>query len=491
MNGLSNFIQKCKDFYEYCTIGVWREPRNTMWIRIVKTANLSVRSFMDRGLQIKSAALTYSSVLSLVPAIALLLAIGRGFGFQDIISSSLYSYFPAQHKALETAMGFVDSYLKEANNGLFVGIGVVVLLWTLISLLSTVEETFNNIWYIRKDRTIYQKITDYIAICLLVPILMVCSSGVSIFMSTIVQNNLTLTFLTPLVNVALEMTPLVLAWLAFTLSYFLIPNTKVQFKYACIAGAICALAFQILQLLFVNGQIYVSKYNAIYGSFAFLPLLLVWMQFSWLILLFGCVLTYSMQNVFAFNFLGDVSTISHDYRRKVVLVVCYAIYRRFTDSKTPLTRNEISKRYDIPVRLVSDICYALGACKLIYSVVLKNDAIGYTPAVDAESLTVGEVFRRLDASGDSEFIPRFNKIYPRLIAEVNEWNSSAWDKADSKIIDLPIPSEDAIRNLLAGYSAGSGDTSDLTNPTATPDMEGDDSSADSATLSGTEISDSQ
>ncbi|MDE6805711.1 MAG: YihY/virulence factor BrkB family protein, partial [Muribaculaceae bacterium] len=116
------------NFYQYCTVGVWREPRNTMFVRIVKTANLSVRSFLDRGLQMKSAALTYSSVLAIVPAIALLLAIGRGFGFQDIISQSLYEYFPAQHKALETAMGFVDSYLKEAANGVFVGIGVVVLL---------------------------------------------------------------------------------------------------------------------------------------------------------------------------------------------------------------------------------------------------------------------------------------------------------------------------------------------------------------------------
>ena len=77
---------RAMNFYQYCTVGVWREPRNTMFVRIVKTANLSVRSFLDRGLQMKSAALTYSSVLAIVPAIALLLAIGRGFGFQDIIS---------------------------------------------------------------------------------------------------------------------------------------------------------------------------------------------------------------------------------------------------------------------------------------------------------------------------------------------------------------------------------------------------------------------
>ncbi|MDE6559154.1 MAG: YihY/virulence factor BrkB family protein, partial [Muribaculaceae bacterium] len=294
-NTLPKIIARIKALYNFCTVGVWKTTRDTLSVRIVKTLNLSVRSFFDRDLQMKSASLTYSSVLALVPALALMLAIGRGFGLQDLISNSLYSYFPSQHKALETSMTFVDSYLKEANNGIFVGVGIIILLWTVVSLLSTVEEAFNNVWDIKKDRTIYQKITDYIAICLLVPILMICSSGVSIFMSTIVQNNVHLAFLSPLVNISLELAPLFLVWIAFTLSYYLIPNTKVQIKYAAVAGAICAVAFQIIQLMFVNGQIYVSKYNAIYGSFAFLPLLLIWMQLSWLVLLFGCVLTYSLQ----------------------------------------------------------------------------------------------------------------------------------------------------------------------------------------------------
>lgn len=452
MNAIRNFIAKCVDCYNYCTTGVWREPRNTFLIRIIKTLNLSIRSFTDRALQIKSASLTYSSVLALVPAIALLLAIGRGFGFQDVISGSLYTYFPAQHKALETAMGFVDSYLKEANSGVFVGVGIIVLLYTLISLLSSIEETFNDIWYIRKDRTIYQKITDYVAICLLVPLLMACSSGVSIFMSTIVQNNLKLALLTPVVNILLESAPLILAWIAFSLSFFLIPNTKVRFKYACIAGAICAFAFQILQLLFVNGQIYVSKYNAIYGSFAFLPLLLIWMQLSWLILLFGCVLTYSMQNVFAFNFLGNVSDISQNYRRKIILLVTYTIYRRFVNEESPLSRDEISRRYDIPIRIVSDICYSLANAGLIYNVAMKNDTIGYTPAKEAAELTVADVLRAIDSLGESDFIPRFNKIYTDLIRDVNDWNLHAWDMLDNtRIIDLPVPRESDIAEILKEY----------------------------------------
>lgn len=450
---MANFIQNTIDritrCIQYCWTGVWREPRNTFRVRIIKTASLSIRSFMDRGLQMKSAALTFSTVLAIVPAFALLLAIGRGFGFQDILTQNIYTYFPAQHKAIAVAIGFVDSYLKEASGGIFVGVGIIMLLWTLISLLSTIEECFNNVWDIKKDRTIYQKITDYIAICLIIPILMVCSSGVSIFMSTIVQTQLHLQFLTPLLNIVLETSPVVLAWLAFTLSFFLIPNTKVQFKYAAVSGAICAIAFQILQLLFVNGQIYVSKYNAIYGSFAFLPLLLIWLQLSWMILLFGCVLTYSLQNIFAFNFLGNVSNISPDYRRKILLIVAAVITGRFIKGKTPPTRNEISTLYDIPIRLVGEITYMLQEAKLVFRVILPHDAIGFTPAFDLNELSVGALFRQIDSLGESDFIPCFNTIYPDIVKKLDEWNQTAWNCADDTLLrDIVIPTPEEISGIL-------------------------------------------
>lgn len=442
----SDIIDKIKASINYCLSGVWREPHNTMRIRIIKTISLSVRSFMDRGLQMKSASLTYSTVLAIVPALALLLAIGRGFGFQDILAGNIFAYFPSQHKAIETALRFVNSYLEQASSGVFVGVGVLMLLWTLVSLLSNIEENFNMIWDIKKDRTMYQKITDYISICILIPILMVCSSGLSIFTSTIIQSNVHFAFLTPIINLALEASPVVLAWLAFTLSFFLIPNTKVQFKYAAIAGALCAVAFQILQLLFVNGQIYVSKYNAIYGSFAFLPLLLIWLQLSWLILLFGCVLTYSMQNVFAFNFLGNVKNISQNYRRKLALVCIAAMVRRFVEGGKPLTLNEFSNDYDIPIRIVSDMMYTMHKVGIVYVILLAEGETGYAPAVDVSKFTVGELFSKIDTVGDSDFVPRFNKIYPDISNKVEEINHDIWQPYDKTLIkDITIPSDAEIR----------------------------------------------
>ncbi len=437
------------EFAQYCIKGVWADPSRTLRVRIIKTLNLSVNSFLDRGLQIKSMSLTYSTVLALVPAIALLVAIGRGFGLQNYLQDELYYFFPSQHKAISTALSFVDSYLTQASQGVFVGVGIIVLLWTVVSLLSSIEDAFNAIWDVKTGRTIYQKMTDYIAICLMVPILMICSSGLSIFMSTTFQDNLNFPFLTPLINIVLEISPLFLAWMAFTLSFFLIPNEKVNFKYAAISGLLCAIGFQILQLLFVNGQIYVSKYNAIYGSFAFLPLLLIWLQLSWLLLLCGCVLTYSLQNVFTFNFMGDIKGISDNMWHSVSLIVMTIIVKRFLNKEKPLTLIEIASSYSLPIRMVTRISDILVKSDLAYRVKIKNGVFGLTPAREVEDFNVEDFFRIYDGSGDANIIPDFNKIYSGLIEILTPINEKAYQSFSHLLLkELPLPSPGKIKAIM-------------------------------------------
>lgn len=438
---ISRFFAKISAFAKYCASGVWQDTNNNFGVKVVKTANLSVRSFLDRDLQTKSMALTFSTVLAIVPGFALIFAIGRGFGFQKLLEDQLFMSFPAQKKLITFALQFVDSYLNEASQGIFVGVGLIFLLYTLVSLLSDIESSFNQIWDIRHDRSLYQKITDYIAICLLVPILIICASGISIFMSSSIQSTTHLAFLTPLVNVGLEATPFILVWLAFSISFCLIPNTRVKFKYAIVSGGICAVMFQILQMLFLSGQIYVSKYNAIYGSFSFLPLLLIWLQFSWLILLFGCVLTYSLQNVFAFNFLDNTVPPSTSLERKVMLILIAAITRRFHDGESPLTRPELSFKYDIPIRMVNRICDNFHKAGLVNYVVKDSDNFAVAPAVDTEELTVGNIFKKIDLVGNTNFIPLFKTKYSKTIAEIDTWMSKCYDELDKiPLSDVPLPS---------------------------------------------------
>ncbi len=448
-NSILRLVAKTTAAVRYCISGVWEDPRQTVGVRIIRTLNLSVNSFLDRGLQIKSMALTYYTVLSIVPACALLVAIGRGFGLQNSLQQELYDFFPSQHKAISAALSFVDSYLTEATQGVFVGIGILFLLWTVISLLSYIEDTFNSIWDIRRQRAFYQKITDYIAICLIVPVLMICSSGISIFMSSTIQDNLALPFLTPLVNVILETVPFILCWIAFSLSYFFIPNTKVKFGYACISGFLCAIAFQILQLLFLNGQIYVSKYNAIYGSFAFLPLLLIWLQLSWLLLLSGCVLTYSLQNVFTFNFNGTSDELSLNGWHSVALIVMTVICRRFLNEKPPLTVSGIASNYNIPVRIVTRVVEKLHLAGLLYSVKLKEGVFGESPAIEVADFTVADFLRRFDAQGEADIIPDFRMIYGSLLERILPLRERCYSNyASIKMSELPVPTPDTIRETL-------------------------------------------
>ena len=122
--------------WQFAYKGVWQSPKNTVWVKTLKTLNLTFTSFFDRDLQTRASSLTFDTLLALVPALALIFAIGRGFGLQDLLRDQLFTYFPAQKEAIETAIHFVDSYLNESTQGVFVGVGIIVLLYTLISLLS-------------------------------------------------------------------------------------------------------------------------------------------------------------------------------------------------------------------------------------------------------------------------------------------------------------------------------------------------------------------
>ena len=377
-NLFTRIADKGVRIYRYVSGGVWSDTRRSWMIDLIKTLNLSVRSFLNSDLQNRASALTYQTLLAVVPALALLFAIGRGFGFQNLLQTQLFSSFPAQAEALKaafTSLKFVDSYLAQSSEGIFVGIGIVFLLWTLISLISSVEDSFNRIWGIEHGRSFWRKITDYTAICLILPVLMICSSGITLLMSTTIQKVLPFDFLSPLVSTLLDFSSVILVWFFFAGSYMLIPNTKVKFKNALIAGIIAGTSFVILQWLFLSGQIYVTRYNAIYGSFSFLPLLLIWLQLVWLITLSGAV-----------------------------------------KGMKPLTNRQIAVEYQLPISLVTASTNRLASEGIILHVATKpgSDVFALTPAVNPAEFTLGELLRRMVGHGSDNFIPNFDKNFRRV-----------------------------------------------------------------------------
>lgn len=431
-------LDKGMKWWNYASAGVWTDTRKSLWIDIVKTLNLSVRSFMSVDLQSSACALTYRMLLAVVPALALLFAIGRGFGFQNILTSQLFTYFPSQRQALETAIRFVDSYLAQASEGLFVGIGILFLLWTLISLVGSVEDVFNRIWGVKHGRSIWRKITDYTAIFLILPILMICSSGLSIFMSTTLVDSIPFKFITPAISALLDITSVVLTWLFFTGVYLLIPNAKVKFKNALISGILAGIAFQVIQWLFVTGQMYVSKYNAIYGGFAFLPLLLIWMQLVWLICLAGAVICYSSQNIFQFSFSNQVNEMAHAYKRKVAVSIMAVTALRFKNGETPLYPAQYVKKFNLPTRLVEQVISELEDSGLISRVVSDHnhngEELGIQPAFDVASMTVGSVIQALDNNGSSDFIRGFITNFSCVDKAVDKASEAMYSSGDATLL---------------------------------------------------------
>ncbi|MDR3268543.1 MAG: YihY/virulence factor BrkB family protein [Tannerella sp.] len=426
----------------FVTDDIWRMTENEMsglkrsYIYMAKTLLLAIRGFRRENLQTRASALTYSTLLAIVPLLAVIVGIASGFGFRETIRNGLYDYFPGQTFELDTALGLADNYLSMAKGGLFIGIGLALLFYTVINLISSIEETFNNIWQIRKSRPWHRKITGYLALFVILPLLMTLSGGLSIFLSTLKTTFLNrYVFLTPVADFLLNLSPYVITTMVFTVLYILLPNTRVRFLNALAAGFITGCAFQFFQFLYISGQIWVSKYNAIYGSFAALPLLLLWLQLSWLICLFGAEIVYASQNVKKFSFERDSQNISRRYNDFLILLVATLIIKRFRDGEKPSTADELSDTYRIPIRLTTQILYLLTELGILSEVNSESDEriACYQPAVDINRISVEYLFRKVDEYGSENF-----KI-DTAVRFRNEWNVLLKTRSD-----MLVPNRDVL-----------------------------------------------
>ena len=398
----------------FVTYDIWRITENEVsglkeiYINIIKTVILAVRGFQSENLQTKASALTYSTLLSIVPLLAVLLGIAKGFGFQGTVRQELFDYFPGHEMELNKAFEFVESYLAQAQGGVIIGVGLILLFYTVINLISSVEDTFNDIWQIQKSRPWYRKISDYLALFLVLPVLMTASSGLSIFMSTL-QNSFLgqYLFFTPLMELFLHIAPYIITTLAFTGLYVSLPNTKVRFVNGLVAGFIAGCAFQLFQFIYISGQIWVSKYNAIYGSFAALPLLLLWLQLSWLICLFGAEKKFSFER--------DSKSISRRYKDFLTLLIASLIIKRFVKGEKPYTADELSDAYRIPIRITTQILYLLTELNIIIEVNYGNDdrVAYYQPAIDVNKITVSYLLTRMDEYGSENFKIDTSKLFSK------------------------------------------------------------------------------
>ena len=283
--------KKIQDIIHFIQTGIWQVSRDDvsplvyLLYSILKKLILTIRFFTTKRVMSQAAALTYSTLLAIVPIMAVVFAIARGFGYNKYIEMWFRDAFKSQPQAADIIVEFVNSYLVHTKSGVFLGIGLVFMFYTVLMLVSNIESAFNSIWQVKKQRSIFRTFTDYLAMLLLFPILIVLTSGLSIFIATVAGSMPDLLLLGPMVRFLIALLPYILMSAMFIGLYVFMPNTHVKVRYVIVPGILAGVAMQWLQLFYIHSQMWVSSYNAIYGSFAALPLFMLWMQISWTIMI--------------------------------------------------------------------------------------------------------------------------------------------------------------------------------------------------------------
>ena len=378
----------------------WQSPL----IKQVRVLILAFKGFNRDKCQLRAAALTFYSILSLIPILAMVFGIAKGFGFEQTLELLLQEKIASRDMVAQEGLDWVISkaklLLESTRGSLIAGVGLIVLMWAATRVLRHIEAALNDIWEIKNSRPWIRNFTDLLSIMVVAPILFILAQSTTVFITAIIQDLSKGMELLGLLFLLMKLVPFGLIWLLFTMIYVVVPNTKVNFKSALVAGVIVGTTFQLSQWIFFKSQMGISKYNAIYGSFAFLPLLLIWIQTAWLILLLGAEIAFANQHINRYEFALGSQEVKPSFKKLVTLLITNLLVKNFVEAKSSLTAEEISAILHAPVRLVRQCITDLMNSKIINEVGKKNSQdTSYQPARSVENLSVSFVLQAIDKHG--------------------------------------------------------------------------------------------
>jgi membrane protein len=415
---------------DFLTKGLWSlrlsdfSPRKAMQIKALKILVIAIRGIYEDKIQQRAAALTLYTILSIVPILAMGFGIAKGFGFAKTLEDQIRTKLVEYQDIVEKLITFANQMLVRTKGGLVATVGFVLLIYTILKVFNNVESSFNDIWQVRKGRTYVRKISDYLAMMIISPIFFVTASAVNVYITdklhAINRHVEVVNIISPVLFSALKVVPFLLIIVLFMLLYITMPNTKVTFKAGLLAGVIAGTAFQITQWAYIYFQIGVSNYNAIYGSFAAIPLFIIWLQISWLIVLFGAKISYATQNYEMHEFEMETMQMSEYSRRILSLLTTHRIIENFKKGVHPPTASELSLELRIPIRMLKIILSDLMKCKIISEVITDKPKINaYQPAQNIEHLSIKYVMEKLDKLGEHYSVEEHSEVTRKLV-EIHE-----------------------------------------------------------------------
>lgn len=403
--------QKISEFIQY---DIWRWTSNELedarftkriGLGVLKTIILVIRGFNSKQLNMTANALTYNLVFAIIPILAMILAIAKGFGFAEMIESHLQHVIPGGPNMMPEVMGMINRYLETAQGGTFIGIGLLILIWAVYSFFRNVEQAFNSIWDVRQPRSIVRQLTIYIAVLFFVPIVIITSTGLSLIVQTTIESQPLLASMSEWHSTVVRLVQFVLVWLVFIWMYIAIPNTKVHFRSAVFPAVLMGTLFQLLQMLSMYVIVFLSRTSIVYGAFATIPIIMMWLQWTCLLILIGAEMSFAIQNNEQFEYEKDLEKMSRRYKDFVTLFLLNKIIQRFENDEAPYMATELAHDNNLPIRLVNQLLNRLVEVGLLRTVyVEQKEDKTYQPALDTHKITIGMVIERIDKQGLEEFI---------------------------------------------------------------------------------------
>jgi len=412
--------------------------RKSFILKQMRIFVLAARGFTNDKVQLRASSLTFYSLLSIIPFAAIVFAIAKGFNVDNNIKIIIQEKFQSQAANLNWLVNEAQTAIEKTSGGYMAGVGIIILFWSVMSLLTNIESSFNHIWQIRTSRPWHRKFTDYLTIMLIAPVFIILSISITLFISINLPDYMTnapiLDFFKPVISFLIQFAPYLLSWLALTVLFIIMPNAKVKFIPALISGIIAGTLLQVIQWLYIDLQFGISKLGAIYGSFAAVPLFIIWLQSSWIVVLLGAEISFANQNVSRYELESEALNISAYQKRALMLMILHMIIRNFSLGEKPISASYIAANLKIPVRLARDILQDLTNVNIV-SVIHENDEKErlYQPAMDIHKLTVSFVFSRLDKKGVEQIMVIRNKDYEKIISMLEKFDKLI-AKSDANIL---------------------------------------------------------
>jgi len=390
-------------------------------IKMLKLILFTFENYKKSRSDLWTSALTFYSLLTIVPVIAIGFVITEGFGVEKILKEELYNNFFVQDEILDKILLFAQHTLDNSKGGLIAGTGTLFLIWSVVKIFSVIEKSFNEIWKVEESRTIVRKLTDYMSLIFLFPVVIVLSNG----FVTILQ--MFMTKIDSRLLWVLNLSPNILIIVFFTLIYLIIPNTKVKFSTALIAGIFSGVVFQITQIVFIKMQMSILNYNAIYGSFSLIPIFIMWQKILWFIVLLGAHLSFIIQNSYKYSYTINEINLNFASKKDISILCIYYLIENYKKNQPPMSTNELSYKLGIAIGITQDILNMLVKSKFLVEVVTPTDERRYKLAKNIDDLSVKYITNRIAMVGHHQKLGKESRKILRII-------NKKYLESDSKVL---------------------------------------------------------